>query len=147
MLRGLLESDEPGVYEQSEGVQMNNMLRIKEILTPEMILECKDWEPVGSRITCNPAPTDTDEDWLLLVKSINIFVEISQRNGWLCGLSLRNRPEFASLRLNEVNLIITEQIHWWDKFLAASSVAKRFNLLSKGDRIALFRAVLYGERA
>ena len=25
---------------------------------------CISIEPVGSRVTCNPAPTDTDEDFL-----------------------------------------------------------------------------------
>lgn len=128
------------------GANMKSLFRIKEILTPEMILECKDWEPVGSRVTCNPAPTDTDEDWLVLVKSMNVFVDMSKPNGWLCGSSLKNCPEFVSLRLNEVNLIITEQIYFWDKFLAASSVAKMLNLLQKQDRIALFRAVLYAEK-
>ncbi len=24
-------------------------------------------EPVGSRVTCNPPPMDTDEDWLCLM--------------------------------------------------------------------------------
>lgn len=42
------------------------------------------------------------------------------------------------------NLIITSSQVFHQRFLAASSVAKRLNLLEKSDRIALFQAVLYG---
>lgn len=31
----------------------------------------------------------------------------------------------------------------YDRFIAATAVAKRLNLLDKADRIALFQAVLY----
>jgi len=51
---------------------------------------------------------------------------------------------FSSYVKKEVNLIVTEDPKFFDKFMAATSVAKRLNLLSKEDRIALFQAVLYG---
>jgi len=124
---------------------MNPNERIKEILTPDMILRCYCWEPVGSRITCDPPPTDTDEDWLLRVIDLESFCKLAVDSGWGLGTSLKNNPEFASLKLEDVNLICTQQLEFWDKFRAASSVAKRLNLLNKDDRIALFRAVLYAE--
>ena len=126
---------------------MSDIIRFKEIMSPEAILECRDWAPVGSRVTCDPPPMDTDEDWLLEVKSLVVIEEILKRGGWYCGTSLKNCPEFASFRLGDVNLIATQDRSFFDRFMAASSVAKRFNLLIKADRITLFRAVLYGDRA
>lgn len=46
----------------------------------------------------------------------------------------------------DVNLIVTQDNKFYDRFMAATSVAKRLNLLDKADRIALFQAVLYGNR-
>lgn len=126
---------------------MSVIIRFQGIMAPEMILECHDWAPVGSRITCDPPPMDTDENWLLLVKSLTKFDEIARRNYWKLDSSMGNSPEFASFVFRDVNLIATQSDQFFKKFMAATSVAKRFNLLDKSDRIALFRAVLYGERA
>ncbi len=53
--------------------------------------------------------------------------------------------EFLSLKRDEINLIITKSQKFVDKFLLATSLTKRLNLMDKDDRIAVFRAVLYGE--
>jgi hypothetical protein len=109
--------------------------------------------PVGSRVTCNPPPTDTDLDLLVLV-------DICQRSEALAMLSLLGfghdgsdisdkldfdaDSNFKSYSRGEVNLIVTCDEDFHQRFLAASSVAKRLNLLKKDDRVALFQAVLYG---
>ena len=104
-------------------------------------------EPVGSRVTCDPAPTDTDEDWLGLVREVP--VEKLQE----AGFSQEGSPEFytgndaggfRSWRKGEINLITTQSDEFFRLFLTATYLAKRFNLLRKQDRIALFQAVLYG---
>ncbi|WP_298844024.1 hypothetical protein [uncultured Salinicola sp.] len=104
-------------------------------------------EPVGSRVTCDPAPTDTDEDWLVLVREVP--VEKLQE----AGFSQEGSPEFytgndaggfRSWRKGEINLITTQSDEFFRLFLTATYLAKRFNLLRKQDRIALFQAVLYG---
>ena len=104
-------------------------------------------EPVGSRVTCDPAPTDTDEDWLVLVREVP--VEKLQE----AGFSQEGSPEFytgndaggfRSWRKGEINLITTQSYEFFRLFLTATYLAKRFNLLRKQDRIALFQAVLYG---
>jgi hypothetical protein len=110
--------------------------------------------PVGSRVTCNPPPTDTDADYLVLCDS--------EQHGWLHELLdsenfrftgsrvadavnyIRETDRFESYKAGEINLIITRSPEFHRKFLAASHVAKRLNLLNKADRIALFQAVLYG---
>lgn len=104
-------------------------------------------EPVGSRVTCDPAPTDTDEDWLVLVREVPI--ERLQE----AGFGQEGSPEFytgndaggfRSWRKGEINLITTQSEEFYRLFLTATYLAKRFNLLRKQDRIALFQAILYG---
>lgn len=113
---------------------------------------------VGSRVTCVPAPTDTDRDWLVMVepgKAIDFDLALIGA-GWEMGGS--DIPESSNLtpecdRFHSFtktvdgvteNIIATSSQPFHERFLAATSVAKRLNLLSKNDRIALFQAVLYG---
>jgi len=107
--------------------------------------------PVGSRVTCVPPPTDTDEDWLLLLGKENVAWALLDQ-GWEHdgsrvddGLN-ENGPDgtFHSYSSNGVNVIATASEEFYRRFMAASSIAKRLNLLVKSDRIALFQAVLYG---
>jgi hypothetical protein len=108
-----------------------------------------DAAPVGSRITCNPPPQDTDEDWLVLVYSDPEAALLE------AGFTQDGSPEFytgnddggfRSWRRDELNLVTTNEIQFYDRFMTATMLAKRFNLMDKGDRIALFQAVLYGVR-
>lgn len=108
-----------------------------------------DLQPIGSRVTCNPAPTDTDEDWLVLVKGDHAPVLKA------AGFTQDGSPQFytgndaggfRSWRRGILNVVTTEDIVFFDLFMTATHLAKRFNLLDKNDRIALFQAVLYGVR-
>lgn len=110
------------------------------------------WEPVGSRVTCNPAPTNTDADYLVYTGDPYVLRDKVLEAGYEIGGSLlldANSPlegndRFSSYTKGEINLIVTSDEAFYKRFLAASSVAKRLNLLKKEDRIALFQAVLYG---
>ena len=104
-------------------------------------------QPVGSRVTCDPSPTNTDEDWLVLVSEVP--VEKLQAAGY----GQEGSPEFytgndaggfRSWRKGRINLITTQSDEFFRLFLTATYLAKRFNLLRKQDRIALFQAILYG---
>lgn len=109
--------------------------------------------PVGSRFTCEPAPTDTDTDILCLIFENN-WVMFTERMSMLgmqvdgSEISSVNHSdpenEFRSYKFGNINLICTPSRRFYSKFLAATSVAKHLNLLSKQDRIVLFQAVLYG---
>lgn len=107
--------------------------------------------PVGSRVTCNPPPTDTDRDFLVLV-SPEKWGELSELLiDWEHDGSDVSDPEildaalaFQSYSLGNDNIIATKCPEFHRRFLAASSVAKRLNLMQKADRVALFQAVLYG---
>lgn len=115
------------------------------------------WQPVGSRVTCNPAPTDTDQDILVLVSEDRAMFFIDEMNaagfdvelgeGYAeDALNAGEDNRFQSYRLQDTNLVVTIDPYFYDRFVAATSVAKRLNLLEKADRIALFQAVLYGNR-
>lgn len=107
-------------------------------------------EPAGSRFICNPAPMDTDEDYVVLCRHRDL-VELLQLMDTLqfnLGGSLPADPEddstFKSFKKGDLNFIITTDAKFYSRFIAATYVAKRMNLLNKADRIALFQAVLYG---
>lgn len=109
---------------------------------------------VGSRVTCSPPPTDTDQDVLVLVQKGG-FNDLAR---WACEdhnfkldgsevedyFDLSPADTFRSLSDGEHNIIATEDPIFFRKFMAATHVAKRLNLLDKDDRIMLFQAVLYG---
>jgi hypothetical protein len=122
---------------------------------PGYIIECCRVIPVGSRITCDPPVLDTDQDFLVLWPQDRYerddLINRLQGEGWELDGSFsrdednRSDPDhrFVSYSRERVNLITTCSPLFFRRFLAASSVAKRFNLLTKDDRIALFQAVLY----
>ena len=101
---------------------------------------------VGSRVTCVPAPTNTDEDWLVLV------LKDPENELTVAGFVMEGNPEFytgndnggfRSWRKGEINLIVTQDSFFYSLFETATELARRFNLQDKSDRIALFQAVLY----
>lgn len=107
--------------------------------------------PCGSRVTCAPAPTDTDEDWLVLTEDAAAFREALFDAGYAlggsaildCAIPLHASDRFSSYMLDEVNIIVTQDPVFFGKFVAATNMAKRFNLLEKRDRITLFQCALY----
>lgn len=103
--------------------------------------------PVGSRVTCNPPPTNTDEDWLCLMAG-----DPTERMS-AAGFKQDGSPEFytgndnggfRSWRKGDLNIVTTESQEFFERFETATYLAKRLNLMEKADRIALFQAVLYG---
>lgn len=112
-------------------------------------------ELVGSRVTCNPAPLDTDQDVLIYIDEANAddFVFRMKNAGFNVelgegyaedALNSGEDDRFQSYRLGDVNFIVTVDERFYVRFSAATAMAKRANLLEKAERIALFQAVLYG---
>jgi hypothetical protein len=108
-------------------------------------------EPCGSRVTCNPPPTDTDRDYLveftrgMLETVINIIME----NGFSPEGHEHYRSadyDFQSWRLGEVNLITTYKAAFAIRHRAATTLCKSLNLMDKADRVTLFQTMLYGNR-
>lgn len=118
--------------------------------------KCLKFELVGSRVTCDPAPTDTDQDVLVLV-DLNtwglhleplLVTEGFEKGGSDCGDVagyIGNVPlSFQSFMFGELNLIVTFDPEFYRRFMAATQVSKSLNLLDKSERVMLFQAVLYG---
>lgn len=109
-----------------------------------------EFTPVGSRVTCNPPPTDTDEDFLVTVLYFYHDEAIAALSA--DGFALDNPNEhyvpdsgvFNSWRKGNTNIILTKDYDFARRFKAATFVAKQLNLLKKEDRVTLFQAVLYG---
>ena len=98
----------------------------------------------GSRETCNPAPQDTDVDFVILdmqkfsPESMGFYLTTET------GIGSYGDGDFQTYRQGEVNLIV---VHSWADFKAwkaATAAAKQMNITDKEKRIALFQGVLYG---
>ncbi|NTS31393.1 hypothetical protein HQ945_09020 [Phyllobacterium sp. BT25] len=111
-------------------------------------------EPCGSRVTCDPAPIDTDQDYLVEVQSgeaivsslVMVLVDFGFR--WEGNEHYQDaaRNDFMSWRRDDINLIVTANYDFASRHRAATHVCTRLNLQNKDDRIALFQAVLYGNK-
>lgn len=123
-------------------------------ILPDLYLKTAlEFALVGSRVTCDPPPVGTDQDVLILIKPGQLAQtwDALRGPGWSRGGSDVSFPPergaddspFASFKLGDWNLICTDDEVFYARFFAATSVAKRLNLLRKPDRIALFQAVLY----
>ena len=111
---------------------------------------------VGSRVTCNPAPTDTDNDFLVFISGNFSDAEDKKLkdSGFVLGGSvfrsdIKNTTGnyeyfFWSYTKGDLNIIVIDSYEFYTKFLYATELSKNLNLLNKGDRIALFQYVLYG---
>jgi hypothetical protein len=116
----------------------------------EVLSSCIEWHDVGSRVSCNPPPTDTDRDILCLVIDADAFAAAATGFHWGGSVvgplsEAIERNVFVSLRSRDVNLIVTSDARFAARFLVATRLATQLNLLNKNDRVALFQAVLYGK--
>lgn len=103
----------------------------------------------GSRVICNPAPEDTDIDYLAYVPEHkqHKFLCMLCENDFVVGgddSSCDDEEEFQSFKRGNLNIILTFNEAFYRKFKLATKVAKKLNLLKKEDRIMLFQAILYG---
>lgn len=114
-------------------------------ILPEWIkLSCERIEPVGSRVTCSPPPTDTDQDWLCLLyptMDMGDFCMVLSDNEW-DGDDSYTGSLWESFKNGENNLLITKEVSYFNAFMAATAEAKRLNLMLKEDRIALFKKMM-----
>lgn len=104
--------------------------------------------PTGSRYTCNPSVENTDEDYICLVSSIK-GIEKDLEGFSIDGSvptdeQVSSEDTFVSFKRGNLNLIVTEDVNFYDKFVKCTRVAKNLNLLKKEDRITLFQFGLYG---
>lgn len=109
-------------------------------------LTCLKIASVGSRVTCDPPPTDTDIDYLALVPSMSSADASLVDQGYVTTTDHEYEgaeSNFASYKRGNINVLVTDDDQYYAAFMAATHVAKRLNLMKKSDRICLFQAVLY----
>lgn len=113
-----------------------------------LIANVMDIKLVGSRVTCSQYSDEAEYDHLVLCESLDHTVTIFQREGFATNSSLEIKyagvPDFVSMRRGMMNLLITEEQQFFDKFMLATHVAKSLDVLDKQHRICLFQAILYG---
>lgn len=113
--------------------------------------------PTGSSYICNPPVLNTDEDWLVFVPSDNLWIARSMLHSFHFTRSTQvgsyariaeQKDRFMAYRStsrcqygSNLNLIVTCDKDFYDKFKMATEESKRLNLLKKQDRINLFQKV------
>lgn len=106
----------------------------------------------GSRITCDPAPTDTDADYLVVVNgqgNLSRLCVFLNDEKWHWEDSTEHYQSlahntFMSWRKNDMNLIVTTNAEFARKHKIATRLCTRLNLMRKSDRIMVFQSILYG---
>lgn len=108
---------------------------------------------VGSRVTCNPPPTDTDEDYLVYVSDLDEAVNALLGIGFEYSTSAEQVAKylimgwpgsFKSLWFGDLNYIVTSDALFFERFLTATHVCKKLNLMNKEDRTLVFDAIRGG---
>ena len=122
----------------------------------------------GSRAICNPAPTNTEEDWVIQVthlERLQLFRDFLTEDGWEHNVGEQynadDNPDlfseggdtylysFASFK-KEVegtvyNILLVGSHAAFRLWTTATGLAKAMNLTKKSERVELFRAILYNE--
>lgn len=106
------------------------------------------YHPTGSRYICNPPVIDTDNDFVCYTSdsaSLDDYMEGWAKDGSNpSDKSLEKEDSFISYKRGDVNLIITSDLNFYNKFVQCTEEAKSKNLTIKEDRIKLFQKGLYG---
>lgn len=144
---------------------MNELHRtVQWYVDKKLVLEVSH---TGSREICSPAPTDTDDDYILLcepeyLKELEIQLT---KNKWVRGGSMHNdlsdspyegaevdrTSVFSSWKKQDgwneskLNFIVTISPEFYQNFVLATRLAKKLNLLKKEDRVTLFNSIVYNE--
>ncbi len=105
----------------------------------ELVDVFRGWKPTGSRYY-GVAQDGADHDWLCL-GTRHEAAKLRADEADSCN----NVPYFTSLRFGTVNVIVAHDDEFYNKFLTASEVCRLVQPTVKSHRIAIFRAILYGE--
>lgn len=110
-----------------------------------------DYHETGSRYICSPPVLTTDHDFVVLVPDLHIAnAYMTRLPHWqACSAYPISKPGdlpfFAWRSIDNVNLILISDRIRYDRFCAATELAKFRNLTEKKDRVDLFHIVINGE--
>ena len=99
----------------------------------------------GSRATCSPPPTNTDNDMFIHVKDVESACSVLIDSGWnFSGEDCAYEGEysdFRTLRKGEDNILLFSDAYEFGAVWGATCVAKTMNLQHKDERYRLFEVV------
>lgn len=124
---------------------------MSEIVEALRNLSC-EVSPCGSRVTNDPPPVGTDEDFLVVVpddRTLSKLLSVLDDAGFEWEGDSQHyqqlaQSDFMSWRRGEENLIVTKSTEFARRHKLATAVVKHLNLPAKADRITVFQAILYG---
>jgi len=102
----------------------------------------------GSSVICNPPVLNTDIDVMFYTKDMASFSCYLIDNNWKSSFEdykLEADGIFKAYRKENYNVLLTQDIDYYDRFEEATILATKLNLLEKHQRIALFEYVVNGE--
>lgn len=108
----------------------------------------REGHETGSRYICYPPVMNTDDDSVFLVNSLEEVRNLLIPLGWeqpprgLGSMDGENFWESYRLPNTPHNFIVTDNPHYYDRFVLATKVAKKLNLRVKEDRITLFSTIM-----
>lgn len=127
---------------------LKSQFKVRHRLENELLEDCYHvvaYYPTGSRYICSPAPVDTDEDFVVLLRpNSHKYIESwMSAEGYECNSKVYAGSKFWSFKGKDkgtlVNFITTEDSEFYNNFIIATEEAKERNLLKKEDRINLFK--------
>ena len=113
-----------------------NYIQIPEELYQEVGL-------TGSSYICNPPVTNTDIDFVIYSQDWDKLHNWCEQNAFKTNFEDYELEEFRSYKRGVINLIVTNDATFYKRFVKATEVAKKLNLLDKQQRIDLFDFVMY----
>jgi len=110
--------------------------------------------PTGSRYVCDPPHFDTDVDFLVysscagtpITPKLTFFETLTALPYRKTTLHYQDNREFQAYRRGVVNLIVTSDARFAERFIAATHYCKQYNLHNKMDRILIHEAFRFNAK-
>lgn len=100
----------------------------------------------GSNYICNPPVNNTDIDILCYIDpdEHQLFVNNGFSTTTIDNL-YQQMPDFISWKNGNINIITVCDRDFYERFVIATKLARKYNLTNKADRVELFQAILYSK--
>ena len=105
----------------------------------------------GSKYICNPPVLDTDDDTIVFVNDLKAAYTELCEDGWKPAnesYGSENLDGWFSVKKTMDglihNYIVMDSVSRYQKWVTATELAKKLNLLKKEDRITLFSVIVDG---